>query len=109
MGAPDGLTFAEIIIALRERQQHEVHRGTIHALLSSGGFVQREHRWFAAPDNEAGARQLRAAFIETLVPREQNDAAQSLAHTEYIRVRVKAVHLRLSEIISTLQKGQVDA
>ena len=45
---PDGLIFAEIVMALRERQHHTVHRGTIHAILRSGGFVQKDRRWFAA-------------------------------------------------------------
>jgi hypothetical protein len=102
--APEGLTFAEIVIALRQRQQHEVHRGTIHAILYSGGFLRKDRRWFAAPDSEAGARQLRAAFVETLLPAEEENPAQPLSHAEYLRSRVKAIHARLSEIVTTLRE-----
>ncbi|HEU5377419.1 MAG TPA: hypothetical protein VFV38_18510 [Ktedonobacteraceae bacterium] len=102
--APDGLAFAEIVIALRKRQQHEVHRGTIHAILYSGGFVCKDRRWFAAPDSEAGARQLRAAFVETLLPAEQETPAQPFSSTEYVRTRVKAIHARLSEIVTMLRE-----
>jgi hypothetical protein len=102
--APEGLTFAEIVIALRQRQQHEVHRGTIHAILYSGGFLRKDRRWFAAPDSEAGARQLRAAFVETLLPAKEENPAQPLSHAEYLRSRVKAIHARLSEIVTTLRE-----
>ncbi len=104
--APEGLTFAEIVLALRKRQQHDVHRGTIHAILYSGGFVQKDRRWFAAPDSEAGARQLRATFVETLFPAEQETPAQPLSAAEYVRTRIKAIHARLSEIVTTLHETQ---
>lgn len=103
---PEGLPFAEIVLALRQRQQHEVHRGTIHAILHSGGFVQNNRRWFAAPDAEAGARQLRAAFVETLLPVELEQPAHPLSSAEHIRTRVKAIHARLSEIVSLLRAEQ---
>ena len=104
--APEGLIFAEVIIALRKRQQHEVHRGTIHAILYSGGFVQKDHRWFAAPDPEVGARQLRAAFIETLLPTEEESSAQHLSHADYLRARVNAIRTRLAEIVTMLRDVQ---
>ncbi len=65
---PDGLTFQELATAINQRQHHEVARGTIRSILSSGGFIQHEQRWFAAPDTVTGARQLRDALLETLVP-----------------------------------------
>jgi len=102
--APEGLVFAEVVMALRKRQQHEVHRGTIHAILYSGGFVRKDRRWFAAPDSEAGARQLRAAFVETLLPAEEESPAQPLSHADYLRARVNAIHTRLSEIVTTLRE-----
>jgi hypothetical protein len=102
--APNGLIFAEIVIALRERQQHTVHRGTIHAILHSGGFVQKDRRWFAAPDAEAGARQLRVAFVETLLPTEQEGPAQPRTPVEYVRIRVNAIHARLAEIVTMLRE-----
>lgn len=102
--APQGLTFAEVIIAMRNRQQHEVHRGTIHAILYSGGFVQQDHRWFAAPDAAASARRLRAALVETLLPAEQKNTTPILSHTEYIRTRVTAINARLAEIVVMLRE-----
>lgn len=102
--APEGLLFAEIVIALRQRQQHEVHRGTIHTVLYSGGFVRKDRRWFAAPDSEAGARQLRAAFIETLLPVEEESPAQPLSHADHLRAHVNAIHGRLSEIVTMLRE-----
>ena len=64
------MTFAQLVKSLRERQGHDVHRRTVRALLYAGGFVQRGGRWFAAPQNEVGARQLRTALDETLVTEE---------------------------------------
>jgi hypothetical protein len=101
--APQGLTFAEIVQEVRRRQQHEVHRGTIHALLHSGGFVQRDRRWFAAPDDRAGARRLRAALVETLLPAQQESPDHPLSQAEYVRTRVRAIHARLTEIVMRLR------
>jgi len=77
-----------------------IHRGSIHAILQSGGFVQKDRRWFAAPDSEAGVRQLRAAFVETLLPNEQEKPAHPLSSAENVRTRVKAIQARLSEIVT---------
>lgn len=103
--APEGLHFAQIVRALRERQSHEVHRGTIHALLHHGGFLQKDHRWFAVPDSDASARQLRMAIIETLIPEELNGHPTS-SHQERLHIRVKAIHSRLSEIVTDLRRVQ---
>ena len=102
--APDGMTLTEIVAAIRERQSHYVHRGTIRALLYNGGFVQKDHDWFATADPEAGARQLRAALVETLIPDEQRESAQSLPRGEFVRIRVQAIHGRLAEIIHALRR-----
>ena len=104
VAAPEGLSFAEIIIALRERQQHEVHRGTIHALLYSGGFLHKEGRWFAALDKNIGASRLRAALVETLLPAQQEQLADPLSSAEYARIRVNVIHSRLSEVVEMLRK-----
>ncbi len=104
--APQGLTFAEIVRAVRHRQQHEVHRGTIHALLHSGGFVQENRRWFAALDAKAGARRLRAALVETLLPAEQEPPDHPLSQAEYLRTRVSAIHARLAEIVTRLREAR---
>lgn len=100
--APEGLAFAEVVKAVRERQNHAIHRGTLHALLYAGGFLQKHGRWFAAPDNAASARQLRTVLIETLMPPAEHDAIQPHSHTERVRIRVKAIHARLSEIIAEI-------
>lgn len=100
-GAPQGLAFAEIVQALCERQQHAIHRGTIHSLLYGGGFMQRESRWFAAPDSAAGARQLRETIVETLVLEESGGQAEALSPAEAQIKRIKAIHRRLAEIIRT--------
>src|SRR5579875_2053926 len=91
--APQGLTFAEIVRAVRHRQQHEVHRGTIHALLHSGGFVQENRRWFAA-------------LVETLLPAEQEPPDHPLSQAEYLRTRVSAIHARLAEIVTRLREAR---
>lgn len=90
--------------AMSEWPGHDVHCGTIQALLYSGGFVQKDHHWFAAVDPEVGARQLGAALLETLIPGEQRESAQSLPRGEYVRIRVQAIRGRLAEIIHALRE-----
>ena len=85
------------------------HRKTIETLLYKGGFIQKDHRWFAATNPEKAARQLRAALLETLIPDEQREAAQSLPHSEYVRIRVRAIHNRLAEIIHTMSETSQNA
>lgn len=107
MAAPDGLTFQELASAINQRQNHEVARGTIRSILSGGGFIQHEQRWFAAPDATKGARRLREALLETLVPQgEENEGKQQhLSHHEYVRTRVQAIHHRLQEITRVLHEN----
>jgi hypothetical protein len=98
-GQTDGLTFAQVVIALRERQGHDVHRGTVRTLLYAGGFVQGNGRWFAALRNEVGARKLRAALVETLVPVERGEeAGGESAEGERQLKRVRAIRERLGEL-----------
>jgi hypothetical protein len=106
----EGLTFAQVVRALRERQGHDVHRGTVRTLLYAGGFVQRNGRWFAALQNEVGARKLRAALVETLVPAERGEeAGEESAEGERLSKRVRAIGERLGELVKmireNLQKG----
>ena len=81
-----------------------MHRGTIHALLYNGGFLHKDGRWFAAMDAKVGVSRLRAVFVETLLPNEQEQAADPLSCTEYTRIRVNAIHSRLSEVVVMLRK-----
>jgi hypothetical protein len=89
----EGLTFAQVVRALRERQGHDVHRGTVRTLLYAGGFVQRNGRWFAALQNEVGARKLRAVLVETLSPAERGEeAGEESAEGERLSKRVLKVN-----------------
>jgi len=100
--APDGLTFAELVARIRERQGHQVHRGTVRALLSTAGFVQRDGRWYAAPDVAEGARRLRSALTQTLVGRKTADASQEAAQPLDLSTTVRAIHDRLRELTDAL-------
>jgi hypothetical protein len=62
-GRPDGMTFRELMLALRQRQGHEAHRGTIRAVLHAGGFVCRGERWQVSPDGARSRRSLREAIV----------------------------------------------
>lgn len=108
MAAPEGLTFKEIVLALSQRQNHEVTRGTVRSILNSGGFIQHQHRWFAAPDATKGAKQLREVLLETLVPQAEDDEQVSVSQDEYLRTRVMAIHQRLREITGVL-RGDIKA
>jgi hypothetical protein len=106
----EGLTFAQVVRALRERQGHDVHRGTVRTLLYARGFVQGNGRWFAALQNEVGARKLRAALVESLVPVESGeDAGEESIEGERQRKRVQAIRERLGELVKmirgSMQKG----
>jgi hypothetical protein len=87
--------WREVVNALSQRQQHPVSRRTVLALLYKGGFLQRDKRWFAAPDSATGQRSLRNALA--LLP--QVEAAEHPQGTnEYVRARVQAIKQRLEEI-----------
>ncbi len=107
MAAPDGLTFQELTSAVNQRQNHEVARGTIRSILSGGGFIQHDRRWFAVPDMTKGARELREVLLETLVPQEEESEGKQeyLSHHEYVRTRVQAIHHRLQEITRVLREN----
>ena len=100
----EGLTFAQVVRALRERQGHDVHRGTVRALLYAGAFVQRGGRWFAAPQSEVGARQLRAALVETLVEEESEEGGEESNEDESRLKRVRAIKGRLGELVGRLRE-----
>ncbi len=102
----EGLTFAQVVRALCERQGHDVHRGTIRTLLYAGGFEQRNGRWFAAPQNEVGARKLRAALVETLVSDEHPEqVSKSATGSEQLRSKVQAIRARLAELVNILRES----
>ncbi len=101
----EGLTFAQVVRALRERQGHDVHRGTVRMLLYAGGFAHWNGHWFASPQNEVGARRLRAALIETMVPvQEIEGSGEESAEGERRRKRVRAIWERLGELVEMIRE-----
>lgn len=96
--APDGLTFREIMEALAARLDHTAHRGGILALLSQGGFIRKNQRWFAAPDNTLARRALRAALIATMVPQSEDLLDHPLSPQESAHQKTQAIMHRLEEI-----------
>ena len=98
----DGLTFAQVVRTLRGRQEHDVHRGTVRTLLYAGGFAQRNGRWFASPQNEVGAGQLRAAIVETLVAIEKDE---EIGEDERRLKRVRGIRERLGELMGRLREN----
>lgn len=104
--APQGLTFRELVEALRARQGHAVHRGTIRALLSAGGFVRHDGRWHVAGDDEIGARTLRAALVQTLLlaSTAEGEPSHDYASTSRsLQAVAFVIQTRLQEIIKSLK------
>ena len=101
----EGLTFTQVVRALRERQGHDVHRGTVRTLLYAGGFVHRGGRWFAAPQGEVGARKLRAAIVESLVSEDVEEAGEESNKDERRLMRVRAIRGRLGELVGRLRES----
>jgi hypothetical protein len=82
-----------------------VHRGTVRALLSAGGFVQYHGRWCTAPGDEAAARTLRAAIVAALVQEEQSETFRHPSTSlQRLRNLAQAIHARLSDLIRTWRK-----
>lgn len=100
---PHGLTLAELIVQVRQRQQHPVHTGMIRSLLSSGGFIHKGQHWFAAPDGTRGARQLRRVLLESLVSPEQI-TTKAVSREAFIRTRALTIQKRLREIVDDLKE-----
>jgi hypothetical protein len=98
--APGGMTFRELVEAIRVRQGHPVHRGTIRALLSAGGFARRDGRWCVRLDNETGARQLRATLAQILIETSTTELLPPPTNDlQHLRRLARAIHMRLQEII----------
>ncbi len=93
-GAPDGLTFREVVESVRERQGHTVHRGSIRSALYAGGFVHGDGRWYSSPDPEGGRRRLRR-----VIRRAEVESAPDLATTS------ASVRQRLQELLRRLEAG----
>ena len=97
---PGGLTFPELVAAVRARQGHEVHRGTIRAILGAGGFVCQDGRWITAADSEGGARQFRRALVETLIPANCAEVIRRPpGDPQWLRTIAQTILARLRELI----------
>jgi len=103
--APGGLTFAEVVIALRERQGHDVLRGTARTLLYASGFRYHNDRWFAAFQDKEGARRLRSALIESLETKEQpGQMSRPTTSANRLSERVHAIRVQLAELVKQIQQ-----
>ena len=107
---PDGLTFVQVVQTIRERQGHDVPRSTVRAILYAGGFLHQHSCWFAAPQSEYGARKLRAALTETLVPVQEIEQIQTVnaelsADAERLKRTVQAIRARLAELVNMLRES----
>jgi hypothetical protein len=101
----EGLTFAQVVQALRERQEHDVPRNTVRAILYACRFLHRNSRWFAAPQTEQGARKLRAALVKAFVANEESEqGAISTTRLEQQRKQVQAISTRLAELANILRE-----
>jgi hypothetical protein len=104
----EGLTFTQVVGAMRDRQGHDVPRNTVRALLYAGGFIRHHGLWFAAPQSELGARRLRAALAETLAPVEESrkmQATEPITDLERQRRKIQAIRARLTELVNILREG----
>jgi len=106
----DGLTFAQVVHALRERQGHDVPRNTVRAILYAGGFLHHNRLWFAAPQNEQGARKLRAALVETLMSTKELEQTQTseielITYAMRQHQKLQAIRARLTELVLALRES----
>ncbi len=71
--------------------------------------MRRGGRWFAAPQGEIGARQLRAALVETLVPEEGEEGGEESneeSNEDERRLkRVRAIRGKLGELVGMLRES----
>lgn len=101
---PRGLTFRELLTAVRERQGHEVHRGTLLAVLYAGGFVCQEDRWHATQDDGRSRRLLREAIV--LAAREGSPRdAQGLSSRNRLREVATTVAERCRDLQQELRRS----
>jgi hypothetical protein len=104
--APEGLTFRELVSALCERQQHEVHRGTVRAILHAGGFVCCGNRWLLPGRVGEGVRRLRRALAATLnVPGEEAAQTGDGGGVQQTWQLAKAVKARLQQILVAVSQS----
>jgi len=96
--SPDGMTFPELVHALRARQEHVVHQQTLRSLLTVGNFAQRDGRWFEIAGGDEGARQLRRSIALTYLPDE--------TPTDEPTAVVRGIRARLQEIVARLRSAR---
>src|SRR5262249_27641908 len=102
---PSGLPFRDLLAAVRGRQGHDVHRGTLRAVLCAGGFVYRDGRWQSGPDEGRSKRLLREAVVLAACDRPSREARGCSLRSRLIEVatsvaarcRVLRLELRRTE------------
>jgi hypothetical protein len=99
--APHGLTFRELVQAIRERQGHQVHCGTVRAILTAGGFVKQDGRWLLPSDPEESARSLRQGVVQALVTEKMGIEEESDS-TRNLKSLAQAIGARLRQIVLAL-------
>lgn len=109
--APNGLTFPEIVRAICDRQGHEVHRGTVRALLPAGGFTRRDGRWFAAPDvgrawRSAETAADRIAGVSGASVGISTTSVTSTSAPRDPRTAVRQIRARLAEVVAQLRANR---
>jgi hypothetical protein len=105
--APEGLTFRGLVAALRERQRHEAHHGTVRAVLNAGGFVCQGGRWFVGTGPVVGMRQLRQAMARSLLaPGSSTESADNSRSAPPLTSIAKAVKSRLHALVAELREAQ---
>jgi hypothetical protein len=109
-GAPDGLGFRDLVTALCARQRHEVHRGTVRAILHAGGFVYRAGRWFGAVNPAEGMRRLRRTMVAAPEDsRGATDDTDRVAGIYSLGDVAKAVKIGLRRVVGRLTGGPTPA
>ncbi|HZU12266.1 MAG TPA: hypothetical protein VFB58_05460 [Chloroflexota bacterium] len=93
--APHGLTFLEVVSAVRDRQLHTADHGSIRAVLSAGGFVQIAGLSLRMPRI---ARHLRLA-IGTTYPSSGGEPDDPGAI-------IRAIDTRLHQIVELLRQSR---
>ncbi len=99
---PAGLTFRELLAEVRDRQAHEVHRGTLRAVLQAGGFVCQDGRWQVAPDDSRSRRLLREAVVRAAGGTAAGESESTTTRTRLLEVAT-SVAGRCRAILSELR------
>lgn len=97
---PEGLPFAAVVVAVRERQGHVVHGGTVRAVLHAADFPYHDGRWHAPADEVRSRRQFSTALLQSLMPA-PDGASREAPHggADNLRSIAEMVRRRLAELL----------